>query len=175
MLTTGGEKSSGARKLGVISDTHGQAEFLLPAIEILASQQVDTVLHCGDIGSTQIVRLLSRWPTHYVLGNCDHDRDATKLMEAMEGLGHTLHGRFADLTLGGRRIALLHGDNTLRLLEVIEGGEFDLVCSGHTHVAACQRRGRTVVLNPGALYRANPHTIAVVDLADMKVTPLVVS
>lgn len=175
MLTAGGEKSSGTGKLGVLGDTHGQAEFLLPALEILASQQVDAVLHCGDIGSTQIVRLLSRWPTHYVLGNCDYDRDAPKLAAAMEGLGHTLHGRFADLTLGGRRIALLHGDDTRRLLEVVEGGEFDLVCSGHTHVASCQRRGGTVVLNPGALYRANPHTIAIVDLAVMKVTPLVVS
>jgi predicted phosphodiesterase len=38
------------------------------------------------------------------------------------------------------------------------------VCYGHTHVAAIDRRGDTVVLNPGAIYRANPHSIAVVDL-----------
>jgi len=159
-------------KIGVISDTHGQTDFLLPAVEILVAQQVEEVLHCGDIGSPQIVRLLAPWPTHYVLGNCDYDRDTPKWEAAMQGLGHMLHGRFADLTLAGRRIALLHGDDAQRLLESIEGGQFDLVCSGHTHVAACQRRGKTVVLNPGALYRANPHSIAVVNLADMSVLPI---
>jgi predicted phosphodiesterase len=38
------------------------------------------------------------------------------------------------------------------------------VCYGHTHVAAIDRHGETIVLNPGAIYRASPHSIAVVDL-----------
>ena len=160
-------------RIGVISDTHGHTDFLLPALEKLAEHSVDQILHCGDIGSPAIVRLLARWPTDYVLGNCDHPRDEPALQAAMDAVGHTLHGRFGDLTLGGRRIALLHGDDERRLAEAISDEEFDLVCSGHTHVASCQRRGNTVTLNPGALFRANPHSFAVVELAEMTITPVV--
>jgi len=153
--------------IGVISDTHGHPQFLLPAIDRLAERRVEAVLHCGDIGSAQIVQLLRAWPVHYVLGNCDPDREAPRLAAAMEPLGHTLHGRFGELELGGRQIALLHGDDERLLRQVIVSGERDLVCSGHTHVASCERRGRTLVLNPGALYRARPHKMAFVNLDDM--------
>jgi predicted phosphodiesterase len=44
------------------------------------------------------------------------------------------------------------------------------VCYGHTHVAESHLEGRTLVLNPGALYRATPHSIATVDLQTMEAT-----
>lgn len=156
-------------QIGVISDTHGHTQFLLPAVEKMAQRQVRAVLHCGDIGSAQIVRLLAAWPVHYVLGNCDHDREAPRLSAVMEPLGHTLHGRYGELELEDRKIALLHGDDERLLRHVILSEEFDLVCSGHTHEASLKRHGRTTVLNPGALYRANPHTMAIVNLDDMEV------
>ena len=37
-------------------------------------------------------------------------------------------------------------------------------------VAEQHRQGSTQVLNPGALYRANPHTIAIVDLPSLAIT-----
>ena len=40
------------------------------------SLEVETVLHCGDIGSMAVVELFARWPTHFVFGNCDEDLDA---------------------------------------------------------------------------------------------------
>jgi predicted phosphodiesterase len=43
-----------------------------------------------------------------------------------------------------------------------------LVCYGHTHVAAIEQRGPTLVVNPGALYRANPHSLAVIDLPELE-------
>src|SRR5262249_26664115 len=49
----------------------------------------------------------------------------------------------------------------------IASGAWDLVCYGHTHVAELHRAGRTLVLNPGALFRASPHTLAVVDLVTL--------
>ncbi|MCE9544500.1 MAG: YfcE family phosphodiesterase [Planctomycetia bacterium] len=158
--------------LGIISDTHGHVEFLRGAVAMLAEFEVDEVLHCGDIGSTAIVRMLAEWPTHYVLGNCDDDEDVPELRAAMEAAGHTLHGRFAALERGGKRIAIIHGDDGRRLEETIAGGQFDLVCHGHTHMARCERRGEVLVLNPGALYRANPHSMAIVELPGLSVTSI---
>lgn len=148
--------------LGVVSDTHGQIDYCLEAIRMLESFAPAAVLHCGDIGSPEIVPLFHRWPTHFVFGNVDYDADS--LREAITAAGQTCHDRFGDLALGGVRIALLHSDDEQKFREACDSGRYDLVCYGHTHVAKQERRGRTLILNPGALYRAPRHTIALVDL-----------
>jgi putative phosphoesterase len=135
---------------------------------MLESLDVEVVLHCGDIGSAAVVELFAAWPTHFVFGNCDGDRSA--LAAAIESAGQTCHGEFGDITLEGKRIAMLHGDDSHRFRQTLSSGDWDLVCYGHTHVAAIQRHGRTLSLNPGALYRANPHSLAVVDLPSLQAT-----
>jgi uncharacterized protein len=154
-------------RIGVVSDTHGHTEFTRPAVSILESCEVQQVIHCGDVGSAEIVRMFERWPTHFVFGNID---DARRLREAIAAAGQTCHERFGSLNLNGVRIAFLHGDDVALLGETVESGEWDLVCHGHTHVARQQRHKDTLVLNPGALYRANPHSFALVDLPQLEVT-----
>lgn len=160
-------------RIGVISDTHGHVRNTLAAARMLASLDVQAVLHCGDIGSTEIVRLLPSWPVHFVLGNVDDNEP--QLRAAIAAAGQTCHGRFGAFELAGRRIALLHGDDSRRLAETISGGQFDLVCSGHTHLPSQRHCGRTLALNPGALFRARQHTLAIVDLEPLAATSIVVS
>lgn len=154
-------------QLGVVSDTHGQVAFAREAVRLLESLDVQAVLHCGDIGSPEIVRLFGRWPTHFVLGNVDYP--AAPFKQAIAAAGQHDHDRFGELTLADRTIALLHSDDDAKFREVISSGRYDLICYGHTHRADRQRHGKTVVLNPGALYRATPHTMAIVDLATLEV------
>ena len=53
---------------------------------------------------------------------------------------------FADLELGEKKVAFVHGDNK-RLLEGIEySGHFDYLFYGHTHVAEEHRTGPTRVI-----------------------------
>lgn len=156
--------------LAVVSDTHGRVRNTQDAIRILESFDVDTVIHCGDIGSAAIPSLFTRWPTHFVLGNVDGDEE--HLGEAIRAAGHTLHGRFGSLELEGRRIAFLHGDDERLLRQTLTSGAYDLVCQGHTHHAEQRQFGSTLLLNPGAIHRANPHSVAVVDLSDLTVTLL---
>lgn len=153
-------------RIGVISDTHGHASNTLEAVRLLESLDVEQVLHCGDIGTSSIPKLLSAWPAHFVFGNCD--QETGELEAAIEGAGHTCHGRYGEIELAGRTIAILHSDDARLFRATIASGKFDLVCYGHTHQAESHREGRTLVLNPGALYRANPHTLAVVDLTTME-------
>jgi putative phosphoesterase len=153
--------------IGLVSDTHGQMTYTRNAVEILAEHPIEAVLHCGDIGAPRIVDLFAPWPTHFVLGNVDDDDADWRVV--IEAAGQHFHGRFADLSLGGRRIAMIHGDDTQRLKETIASEKYDLVCHGHTHVPRNEQIGRTLVLNPGAVYRADPHTIAIVNLATLGV------
>lgn len=157
-------------RLGILSDTHGHVPNTLAAVRMLESLDVQELLHCGDLCSAEIPRLLAQWPAHYVFGNCDVDMDAMR--GAIAAAGGFCHDWFGDLTLGGRRIGLIHSHDARRFSQVKSSGQYDLVCYGHTHEAEFHHEGRTLVLNPGALYRANPHTIAVLDLETMQ--PLIV-
>ncbi|MEX2175895.1 MAG: YfcE family phosphodiesterase [Pirellulaceae bacterium] len=155
-------------RIGVISDTHANEPNTLAAARMLDSLAVEQVLHCGDIGSKAIPKLLARWPVHFVFGNCDTERD--ELRQAIQAAGLICHGRFGRIELAGRTIALLHSDDGRLFRELQAGSEYDLICYGHTHVAKAELVGKTLVLNPGALHRANPHTLAIVDLATMEAT-----
>lgn len=159
-------------RIAVVSDTHGHAHLTRDALALVGKQPVAAILHCGDIGSPALIPLFADWPTHFVFGNVDYD--AAELTAAIEQAGQTCHGRFGDLTLAGIRIAMLHSDDTGRFRETIRSGEYDLVCYGHTHVARCEREGKTLVLNPGALFRATPRSFAIVDLPELTVTSVVV-
>jgi predicted phosphodiesterase len=101
-----------------------------------------------------------------VFGNCDGNR--AELAAAIEAAGLTCHGEFGEIELEGRRIALIHSDDGRRFRATLAGGKCDLVCYGHTHVASLDRHGETLALNPGALYRANPHSLAVVELPSLE-------
>lgn len=158
--------------LGVVSDTHGHLGYTTEAARMLEAFAPAAVIHCGDIGSIEVVRLFARWPTHFVLGNVDDN--AAELEQAIRRAGQAFHGRFGELELSGRRIAFLHGDDTRRLNQEITSGDWDLVCSGHTHQREQRREGPTLVLNPGALYRAQPHSLAIVELETLEVTSVTV-
>jgi putative phosphoesterase len=155
-------------RLGIVSDTHGHVEHTRAAIRMLASLEVDRVLHCGDIGTPAVVELFAPWPTDYVFRNCDTDR--RDLAAAIELAGQICHGEFGELKIAGKRIALIHSDDRRRFQQALHSGQWDLICYGHTHVAAIEHVGGTMALNPGALYRANPHSLAIVELPDIDAT-----
>ena len=128
------------------------------------------VIHCGDIDSAEIVPLFAPWPTHFVLGNVDEGDDEIDEASCRNGADQP-RSAFGELTIEGRRIAFLHGhDLSCLRARPSPAGAWDLVCSGHTHVRHERREKKTVVLNPGALYRATPHSLAIVDLATLDVT-----
>jgi hypothetical protein len=45
---------------------------------------------------------------------------------------------------------------------------------GHTHVREQHRTGKTLVANPGALFRANPKTCIVLDVVTGELKPVIV-
>ena len=152
----------------MISDTHGQVKLTRPAVRMFESLGVDAVLHCGDIGSLAVVELFAAWPTHFVFGNCDEDLES--FAAAIRKAGQNCHDLFGDLKFDGVRVALLHSHQRRLFRQTIDSTEYRLVCYGHTHVAAIDRHGETLVVNPGAIYRASPHSIAIVDLPAVEAT-----
>ncbi|QDU58555.1 metallophosphoesterase family protein [Aeoliella mucimassa] len=149
-------------RLGIVSDTHGHVENTRQAIRLLDSLDVDQVLHCGDIGTEEIVPMFSAWPTHFVFGNCDYDQAG--LAKVIEKAGQHCHGLFGDLEFEGVRFALLHSHERRRFQEALDNPEYQFVCYGHTHLVDDRCIDGKHILNPGALYRAPKHSLAIVDL-----------
>ncbi len=154
-------------RLGIISDTHGESWTTQRAVRLFEALNIDELLHCGDVGTPEIVHLLAKWPSHYVLGNMD---DHVLVREAIERLGQTCYERFGHLHRAGRSIAFLHGDDAELLRRTILCGRWNLVCHGHTHVAADFVQGATQVINPGAIQRTGHPSVAVIDLPSMQIT-----
>lgn len=148
-------------RIGIVSDTHGRVATVQQALAIFRERDVEILLHCGDIDDVDTVHLFRGWPTHFVFGNCDMDRDA--LQKAIDGIGATLHERFGQIELAGRHIAWIHGDDKRAFHDLEACDHFEYLFYGHTHQAEQHRTGKTLVVNPGALHRARVKTCIVLD------------
>jgi putative phosphoesterase len=154
--------------LGVLSDTHSHVEYTQDAVRILRNLGVEVALHCGDIGAVSIIPVFGDLPAHFVLGNVDWNEQ--EMRDAIALAGHTYHGRFGRLEIEDRRIAFLHGDDEQLLRRTIAEADVDLVCYGHTHVAEHHFENGKLVVNPGAVWRSQPPSVALLDLAKLHAT-----
>jgi putative phosphoesterase len=149
-------------KIGVLSDTHGKLDITASAIHLLRERGAKLILHCGDIDSVETVRLFRSVQTHFVFGNWDHS--LTQLKKAIRDIDGEYHDGPGLIELAGRRIGWLHGHIHGEGRKLETGGELDFLFYGHSHKVEAHRNGKTLVLNPGALHRALPKTVALVDL-----------
>lgn len=160
-------------RIGIVSDTHDRTEAVSEAVRLLVEQQVELVLHCGDIESAETIEAFRPIPTHFVFGNWDRDR--TGLSQAIRQIGGQAYESFGAIELLGRRIAWVHSHERHQFYQLEHCDYFDYVFYGHTHIREQHRTGRTLVANPGALFRANPKTCIVLDVASGEIRPIFVN
>jgi putative phosphoesterase len=153
-------------KLGIISDTHGCLDKTALAVQLFRSQKVQEIIHCGDICDESTVRLFYGIETHFVFGNMDDD-NSEELCFAIKNTANHFHNWFGSIDRLGKRIAFLHGHESDKFDQELENGNWDLLCYGHTHVAALHTQGTTLLLNPGALVRVSKPSVAIVTLPDL--------
>ena len=102
-------------------------------------------------------------PSAFVWGNNDWDRD--DLERYAKKLGIACHGAMADLQLGGKRFAVIHGDDFSLKQRILAEQKHDYLLQGHTHIRSDQKVGKIRCINPGAMYRAAVKTVAILDTA----------
>lgn len=135
--------------IAVISDIHDNVWNLADALEKVSVSEATALIFCGDFCApftlTQIAQGFAG-PVHCVFGN--NDGDPRLLLRNADAAGNvTIHGQYAELELGGRRIAVNHYPEIARRL--VESRQFDLVCYGHDHIAHVEQVGAAVLANPG--------------------------
>jgi putative phosphoesterase len=151
-------------RIGIVSDTHGDVDRLREAMEIFRLHAVGAVVHCGDVGSEACIALLgsSDAEAWLVAGNTDRNIPALAAAAAREGVHFA--GDVVEVPLGdGRCLVATHGNDGALLGELIREQKVAYVCHGHTHKRRDDRIGDVRVINPGALFHAKVHTVAVLD------------
>jgi len=127
---------SGARVLGLISDTHG---LLRPRVyEALSG--VELILHAGDVGGPDILaelRLIA--PVKAVFGNTDPPGDPELVSEIL-------------VEVDGKRVHVSHGHEVGSLTPAALAARYDadVVVYGHTHRQLVTKLEGRLFVNPGA-------------------------
>lgn len=150
-------------RVGILSDTHDHVNAMAAAIELLRGNGAEFYVHCGDVGSERILDHLAGLPSAFVWGNNDWDR--ADLERYARRLDINCLGAFGELELGGKRFAVLHGDDTRLKSRVLAEQRCDYLLQGHTHLRNDHRVGKVRCINPGALYRAREKSVAILDTA----------
>jgi putative phosphoesterase len=150
-------------KIGVLSDSHGRTDNVALALAEFRARAVELLIHCGDVDDAETVRVFAGWDIHFVFGNCDGDR--TGIRRAIAAIGGKLHEPFGHLELAGKQLAWLHGDKPDLKHDLETSGHYDYLFYGHTHAAEQHQVGKTLVVNPGALFRAKQKTCLTLDLS----------
>ncbi len=147
-------------KIGVISDTHGDAKAWEMAYDKFF-HDADRILHAGDFlyhgprnpmapgyGPSKLVELINECPVPIIasFGNCDSFVDTSVL-------NIPLADPYAFAELDGHRILVTHGHLTEEDGEknaLARRMKVDIFVSGHTHVGGIEKRDDTIFLNPGS-------------------------
>jgi putative phosphoesterase len=147
--------------VGILSDTHGHVKRTARAVQILLDRGAEQLVHCGDVGGTDVLDCLAGQAATFVFGNNDLDR--TGLERYAGTIGITCGGTEGRLNFGSKRGIVTHGDDAAIVRRVLKSQSVDYLFVGHTHEKLDHRDGRVRVINPGALHRVDQRTVAVLD------------
>lgn len=154
--------------IGIMADTHDNLPLVEKTVQKLNEENVGLVLHAGDYVAGFVILKFKELHAKLigVFGNNDGDHELLK-KRFSENPNLDMHGNFADVTVDGVRIALLHGSDRELLKALIESQSFDVVVHGHSHLAEAYKKGKTLVINPGEVcgYLTGKPTISLFDTA----------
>lgn len=153
-------------RVGVVSDTHGKAEFLRKALEQMG--HIDLLIHAGDhyrdalnIGKETGIKVIA------VAGNCDLGSGGPDEQV---------------LELEGRRIMITHGhlygvkSGLEKLAGLLWEGSYDLVVYGHSHQPEITCLPQGCLMNPGSLAsprRGSQRSYGIVEIGSHGLVPYI--
>jgi putative phosphoesterase len=133
-------------KLGVMADSHDNLDALEYWVDYFAQNDVDVLIHAGDLVSPFTVPVLGQFPgpVYAVFGNNDGDRETLKAKA--EGLDVTFREPPTTLDLTECTLEVAHKPS---VLSEEPREDLDLQVHGHTHERRWKGSDTVPVANPG--------------------------
>lgn len=158
-------------RIGVVSDTHNQSRNVSEIIRIFNEEEVDHVVHTGDITTAKTLELFSRLnvPLSGVFGNNDVEVDALENVASLYNFQFRQPPLYLDFN--DRRLLVVHDP---RELSSTLTRNIDVALHGHTHRLHVEQRDGFTIFNPGecAGHMRGLNAVGVVDLASMRTSLL---
>ena len=144
---------AGINRLGVVSDTHNNRKNIRQILQIFAQEQVDLIVHTGDVASKVALEEFSHLKVALVgvWGNNDEPRQELEAAAANLGFAFSFPTALLHLeTAMGRQSALLiHDPAQLNPQCLLGNAAPQWVLFGHTHRHADEIRQGVHFFNPG--------------------------
>jgi putative phosphoesterase len=156
--------------LGILSDSHRRRKRTAEAVSMLRAGGATILLHLGDLEDPAILEELVGVEAHVVPGNMD---DPGEIASVARSLGVHCPGDSGEIVVAERRVAFTHGHRSSEILRLL-ACEPAYLLHGHTHIERDERLGNTRIVNPGALHRAMPYTVALLDPSTGRLDRLIV-
>lgn len=154
--------------IGILSDSHGHHALVRQALVLFDGLGVQYVIHCGDVGGTDVFDELVGRSCAFVWGNMDFPDDG--LLSYLDTVDIPVPSSIPlRLMLASKSLAVFHGHEA-GFGRAVASLDVDYILHGHTHVTRDKRRGHTRIINPGALHRARRKTVATLDLETDRLT-----
>ena len=151
--------------IGIISDTHENEEAIKKAVAIFKEKNIEFGIHCGDIISPPMLEYFQGLKMKFVYGNNDGEKIGLNTKAKELGFEITDEKEFE---YKGKKFYVYHGTKREKLDAAITSNKYDYVLTGHAHIKRDEKIKKTRVINPGALFRIYPYTIALLDVENDK-------
>ena len=134
--------------VGVVSDTHNNIKNIKKIIDLFNDEQVDLVIHTGDISKAATLEIFSNLnsPLVGVFGN--NDRIEEGLEEVCEEYNFNFQEPPLSLTLENKKVAIFHEPDLIKDY-IKKHKDTDLIFHGHTHRYREEIINKVTYFNPG--------------------------
>jgi len=156
--------------VGVVSDTHNNIKNIENIIYIFNKENVNLVIHTGDISKAETLILFSNLNCSMVGVFGNNDRIEEGLKEVCYEYNFNFQEPPLSLTLEGRKIAVFHEP------ELIDGyikehADVQLIIHGHTHRHREEILSNIIIFNPGesAGSLEGRNALGLIDLNSLKI------
>lgn len=149
--------------IAIISDTHENIPLLRRALDIIKIENVDFIVHCGDMVSPSTLKEFEGFPLRFVLGN--NDGEVRGLSITASKMQIDVPTMWLDFDYKDARFLVVHDVSDDFIQERIDMQIYNYVLCGHTHVRRDERIFNTRIINPGALcFRTTQPGFALLDV-----------
>ena len=152
--------------MGIMSDSHDNLSAIEKAVNIFNKEDVELVIHAGDLISPFTVKEFERLKPEFVAvyGNNDGEREGLK--KAYQHI--CMLEDFKEISVDGWKFAIIHGTDPRILEAIVRSNKYDVVASGHTHKIDIIS-DETLLINPGETcgYVSGKQTVVLLDTDDL--------
>jgi len=125
-------------RIAIFSDSHDHTENVTKALGIVQAQGITNGIHLGDFTTQPILDLLLASTLSWTLVRGNNDVNLPIPQDD-----------FQEVTFEGRKLFVTHYPQIARVAAL--SGKYDACLHGHTHIAAQETIGTTLLANPGEL------------------------